>query len=511
MIHALLPPGITYDLGWTLIHFLWQGLVLAAILQMILPMCQGAAQRHNWALAILVMMLLAPVLTFFFIHGREETGMSLVMVAGAAFSSLSGNGGTILQAPIPFGWIDGLVAFWLGGIVLLSLRALGGWYLVEMLWRRDAFAVPADLAQRCRVLQNRLALTRPVVFLQSWRVNAPVVIGWFRPIILIPVSAITGLPPHQLDALILHELAHIRRLDTFTNILLVLAETVLFYHPAVWWVSRRVRLEREHCCDDFAVSMCGDAALYVEALTSLKSSKGLPVLVLAASGGKLKDRVARLLDVPVKSRKISPFAVMGLLLLGAVATTAATARSGKDDVATPRAHAPARVAAQMTVPKVDDVFIAPAQPDVGYRRQAAIQKPQANKISPPAPAPQEDAARAAVLATAQDRDERDASAPNQQAVLAPAASVAEPGPTLTDSSIESIVVTAKRKWLGDSPLTAIHSFVDSYANRVHAHRRRTCSLEIWRSAPGPMAWPSRKTRISSPTGWRTSRRAPAWK
>jgi BlaR1 peptidase M56 len=273
------------------------------------------------------------------------------------------------------------------------------------------------------------------------------------------------LPPHQLDALILHELAHIRRLDTFTNILLVLAETVLFYHPAVWWVSRRVRLEREHCCDDFAVAMCGDAAMYVEALTSLKSSRGLPVLALAASGGKLKDRVARLLDVPARSRKISPFAVMGLLLLCAVATTAATARSGKDDVAPPRAHVPARVAAQMTVPKVEDVFIAPAQTDAGYRRQAAVQKPRANEVPPPAPVPQDDAAQATVLATAQDVNERDASAQpaDQQADTGAPASVAEPGPAPTDSGIERIVVTA-RKWLGDDPVAAIHAFVNSYTN-----------------------------------------------
>ena len=378
-----LPPGIINDLGWTLIHFLWQGLLLAAVLQVILPMCRDSGARHNWALAILAMMVLAPVLTFLFIHGHAGIGASPAAVSG--FSGLHG-GAIILQTPIPLGWVDVLVALWLAGVVLLSLRALGGWYLVEMLWRHDAFTLPDDLLQRCRALQKRLALTRPIIFLQSALVNAPVVIGWFRPIILIPISAVTGLTPRQLDALIMHELAHIRRFDTFTNILLVMAETFLFYHPAVWWVSRRVRIEREHCCDDFAVAMCGDAAIYVEALTSLKISKAMPVLVLAASGGKLKERVARLLDVPSKSRKISPAAVIGLLFLGAIAATAATARNSKDDVAAPppRAHITARIAPQK--PGAHETparaTIAPVPLDVEYPRRDA-KKPHVRVISRP--------------------------------------------------------------------------------------------------------------------------------
>ncbi len=118
-----------------------------------------------------------------------------------------------------------------------------------------------------------MAVASPVRFLLSRRIDVPMVIGWLRPVILIPVSATLGLAPQQLDALILHELAHIRRLDTVTNILLVAVETILFYHPAVWWVSRQVRIEREHCCDDFAVAACGDAVMYVEALTSLETWK----------------------------------------------------------------------------------------------------------------------------------------------------------------------------------------------------------------------------------------------
>ena len=296
-----MPLDIARDLGLTLLHFLWQGLLLAALLYAALPACRGAVARHNCALVTLAMMALAPVATFLFLH---DFGTSGVAISAAA------------SAPASFApWTDMLVVLWLAGIAGLSLRALVGWHLVRSLGRRDTQPLPADLLHRCQNLQRRLAVTWPVRFALSHRVQVPMVIGWLRPVILIPVSAASGLPPHQLDALILHELAHIRRFDTITNMALVAVETVLFYHPAMWWVSRQVRIEREHCCDDMAVSACGDAALYAEALTSLDGARMPDGLALAANGGKLKNRVARLLGAPQASQRVSLSALAGLALL----------------------------------------------------------------------------------------------------------------------------------------------------------------------------------------------------
>ncbi|HET7086383.1 MAG TPA: M56 family metallopeptidase [Rhizomicrobium sp.] len=308
-----MPSEIGRELGWTLIHFLWQGFLLAALLHAILPRCRNAIVRHNCALATLVLMALAPVATFLSIHNLAKSG------------GLSLAAGPLPSAAAP--WTVWLVTLWLAGVAALSLRALGGWYLVQCLRRFDTLAVPADLLRRCHDLQRRLTVTGPVRFLLSRRIDVPVVIGWLRPVILIPVSAVSGLGPHQLDALILHELAHIRRLDTVINILLVAVETILFYHPAVWWVSRHVRVERENCCDDFAVSACGDVGLYVEALTTLETWKGTGGMALAANGGGLKQRVARLLDAPAQSPRFSLSAMTGLALLGLVATSLAVAQT----------------------------------------------------------------------------------------------------------------------------------------------------------------------------------------
>lgn len=309
-----MPLETVRDLGWTLIHFLWQGLFLAALLSAILPVCRSAMARHNCALATLVMMALAPVLTFLSLHD----------FAADRTAALSGSG-PLSSATAPS--MDWLVVLWLAGVAAFSVRAMGGWYLVQSSRRLDTHPLPAEILARCHDLQQRLAVAWPIRFALSRRITVPMVIGWLRPVILIPVSALAGLSPRQLDALILHELAHIRRFDTVSNIVLVAAETILFYHPAVWWVSRQVRTLREHCCDDLAVSACGDAALYAEALTSLEAGRASSRLALAANGGSLKDRVARLLDAPVESRRFSLSAIAGLALLGLVAGSVAVAQT----------------------------------------------------------------------------------------------------------------------------------------------------------------------------------------
>ena len=159
MSDSLLPLAIGRDLGWTLIHFLWQGLLLAVLLNAILPICRNAIARHNCALATLALMALAPALTFLSIHDFANSG-------GLADSAAAG---PLPSAFVP--WMDWLVILWLAGIAVLSLRALAGWYLVQSLKRLDTQAVPADLLQRCHDLQRRLAVAWPVRFLLSRRIE----------------------------------------------------------------------------------------------------------------------------------------------------------------------------------------------------------------------------------------------------------------------------------------------------------------------------------------------------
>jgi len=159
--------------------------------------------------------------------------------------------------------------------------------------------------------------------LASALIAVPAVIGWWRPVILIPVSVLNGggLTPLQLDALLAHELAHVRRHDYFVNLLQLVIEVLLFYHPAVWWVSARVRQEREHCCDDLAVAACGDARLYATALLTMEQLRLAAPLAVAASGGSLIGRVRRLALRPAGAtfpRWLAGVVGVGLALAGVI-------------------------------------------------------------------------------------------------------------------------------------------------------------------------------------------------
>src|SRR5881396_918641 len=190
------------------------------------------------------------------------------------------------------------VALWLGGVLLLSARLASGLLATWRLATTGTRPVPEAWRQALARLATRLRVSPPVRLLASALIHVPAVIGWWRPVILIPVSVLTGsgLTPLQLDALLAHELAHVRRHDYLVNLLQSVIETLLFYHPAVWWVSHRIRVEREHCCDDLAVAACGDARCYATALLAIEQLRAASALALAASGGSLLDRIRRLLS-----------------------------------------------------------------------------------------------------------------------------------------------------------------------------------------------------------------------
>jgi len=183
--------------------------------------------------------------------------------------------------------------------VTLSLRLLGGCIQAERLKRRHVRPLGAEWERRLRRLQECLHIDRAVTLLQSSAVAAPVLIGWFRPVILFPVATLVGLPGEQLEAVLAHELARVKRRDYLVHVLQTGIEVALFYHPAVWWVSRQVSIEREHACDDLAASVCGDPVSYANALTELaRLTWNGPRLALAATDGTLFTRIRRLVSTP---------------------------------------------------------------------------------------------------------------------------------------------------------------------------------------------------------------------
>jgi bla regulator protein blaR1 len=298
-----LSPSTLRLLALSLLHFLWQGAALAAFAYVLMALCRSSAARYVAGVVILALMIAAPVGTFLLFRVQEQAvPASITAAAGidaATPTSLPSFAATKnapnrheSAPPYYFLW---LVELWFAGVVLLSLRSAGGILLVERLRRKETLPITEDLLEICQILQERMGLTRAVHYCESLHLDAPAVAGWIRPVVLLPVRALSGLTAAQLEAVIAHELAHIQRYDAFVNLFQVGVETLLFYHPAVWWLGKRVRAEREHCCDDAAVALCGNPLTYAHALTRMAESKAAPQLAMAVNRSPLVERIARLL------------------------------------------------------------------------------------------------------------------------------------------------------------------------------------------------------------------------
>jgi len=350
-------------IGWTLIHFLWQGAVLAAILPIVLVFLRKskAGLRYVAACATLALMAAAPCLTLLMLPpaetGRASTGTvealapaALPNSAGAVMTGEEVGGDfsvdvgapvvsaepvrpplerakALLEPALPY-----LVLGWLAGVLVLSAWHLGGWTQLQRYRRTMVEPVGERLGARVKHLAEILGIRRVVPVFKSALVLSPAVVGWLKPVILLPTGALTGLSTEQLEAILAHELGHIRRNDYLVNILQSVVEILGFYHPAVWWVSHKIRAERENCCDDIAVAVTGDKVRYARALASLEETRAArPGIAVAAVGCSLLGRIRRLLGKGPSENRCADwiaalFAVI-LVLAAAIPTTLAiTAR-----------------------------------------------------------------------------------------------------------------------------------------------------------------------------------------
>jgi beta-lactamase regulating signal transducer with metallopeptidase domain len=369
-------PILIERLGWCLVHSVWQVAAITVVAAVALKSLRRRSSQARYLAACMALLAMAivPIATFFLVDKPAENGVTARAVAGRTASNptpepfraaqsigvqdpdsrspaidvashrdgRSGAAarwrpGVLLEPLLPW-----LVVAWGVGVFVLSLRLLGGWVWVQWLVRHDTSPVADGLSQTLAGLKSRLRIARTVRLRKSVRVQVPLAIGWIRPVILLPVMAVTGLPSDQLEAILAHELAHVRRYDYLVNLVQSVVETLLFYHPGAWWISRRIREEREHCCDDWAVELCGDRLTYARALATLDEQRD-PGWILApsAQGGSLLDRVRRLLGVAAIVEKpagglAGTLALMAVALVGFMlflAPTASQARAGVDDQA----------------------------------------------------------------------------------------------------------------------------------------------------------------------------------
>jgi beta-lactamase regulating signal transducer with metallopeptidase domain len=410
-LHTLSQQPVFLALEQALLGFLWQGAAVALVVAGGLALIPERASRARYAAACLGLLTMAalPILSFFFT--LAEASRSIVSagpIASAPASSLSANVTfTVTTAPGPLGdstWLEvlrpWLLPVWCCGVLLLSSRTLLAWGMTQRLSRRSTLEAASPWQHALQKALVRMRMSGPVRLLASASIDVPMVIGLWRPLILVPASAMTGLSASQLEAILAHELAHIRRHDYLVNLLQSLVETLLFYHPAVWWLSHLIREEREHCADDLAVQCCGDAYLYARALAHIEQLRVMPSPqpALGAAGGSLLARVRRLLVVSESHvqrrpwRLASGFGAAGLIALLGVSQLPETASAEPPPSPKPSNTLSRRESAR------------------GHAATAPMQRPLVAPtfIPPPAPAP----ARAArPSARALPREERATAAP----------------------------------------------------------------------------------------------------
>ena len=301
-IETMLGSPLAQAIGWALVHLVWQGVVVAGILAAVLALLQKKSAHVRYLAACAAMLVLLGLAAATAVRAYDANDDVLVPVRAASVVDTSAAAQSSTDAPTLLAWtrahLPKIVLFWIVGVAALSLRLTGGWLRAQRLAKRSATPATPDWQRAVARLAEAVGLRRSVRLLHSAVVEVPTVFGWLRPVILLPMT-LSGLSPEQVEMILAHELAHIRRHDFLVNLMQSVVETLLFYHPAVWWISARIRIEREHCCDDAAIAIGGNALQYARALTRLEELRGDPTqLALAANGGSLLARIRRVAGIP---------------------------------------------------------------------------------------------------------------------------------------------------------------------------------------------------------------------
>ena len=341
-------------LGWVLLNSLWQILAIAIVYLILRALFTGAQSRYVIGVTLMILIVASFVGTSFYVANQAklaqrnpdntevpltsadsfaeldnvsinqadltypgtgiapivptasdkgpnaevmavEMGQQAAVLAPLQAASEKSAWSTTARTAMPY-----IVVSWCLGVLLFAVRPIGGLVFALRVRKRDAELVPDPLKSRFSKLAKQMGLKKSVKLIQTGLIQVPMVVGYFRPLVVLPLSVVTQFSTSEIDAILKHELAHIRRHDALVNWLQSIIETIFFFHPCVWWISNQVRLERENCCDDIAAREPGEAIHLANALYRLEESRALPA-GLAATGGELHTRIKRLMARKTKS------------------------------------------------------------------------------------------------------------------------------------------------------------------------------------------------------------------
>lgn len=312
-------------LGFTLVHSLWQAVLIAVVAAIFFKKTASADGRYRLGLGALLAVFASAVATFFY-YFEIENG-SAAGAVGTKILHLHGNAVTLAPGISPAfseptffektaNWFEAnhafIVGIWLIGAVFFLVKLLGGWWFANRMKTRQVRPILADYAEILADLLKKMPNPRPVKLFESALAAVPMTLGWLQPVILLPIGLVNHLTIEEVEFVLAHELAHIVRRDWIFNLGQAFIEAVFYFNPAVWWLSARIREERENVADDLALRITeGSAIGYAKALVRVQEAafgQFQPALALAFStkkGPNLLGRVQRIIFQQPQSNNAS--------------------------------------------------------------------------------------------------------------------------------------------------------------------------------------------------------------
>jgi bla regulator protein BlaR1 len=324
-------PQIMIDiLGWTVFHAIWQGAIIGLVFYFLLTaQCfKSSKARFNAAWSTLFIQLLSSVTTFFFIRSTFQNNLDSSVDQAVSFQNhinLSSTESISQQTSLlekllnlPNQYIDWISWIWLIGVCLMSLRLLGGFSY--LFWLNKVSNSPLPIEMNLFLEQKRMeAGIKRIMGKLSSHIQSPIVFGHFKPILLFPVALVSKLTPEQVEAVIIHELAHVKRNDYILNIFQIVIEVIFYFHPVTWWLTNIIKREREHICDDEAAGKELNQKLsYAKALLIIQENDAISSigsLAFAKKPSEMYLRIKRILE-PSKNVNFMEKTTLGILVLG---------------------------------------------------------------------------------------------------------------------------------------------------------------------------------------------------
>ncbi len=333
------------NLGWTLLHSLWQAAIIFGMTKIALSLIakHKSTLRYMINCCALLLIVMTSLSTFLYLVSSGTSVEAISPALRPTFNSLPAGEVIAIEYPIwnnliriindQMVWV---IYAWMAGVLIFSIRFAGGIVYIQFLKRKISDA-SSEYLQMVQHLSDQLRLTQKVRLVESIQISKPIVLGYIKPMIILPIGLLTGLPTSQIETILLHELAHIKRHDYLVNLIQAFIEVILFFNPFVWLLSEMIRKEREYCCDDLVIMMGSSRTEYIKALAQLEeiNQYRIPTLALALNNNKYQvfNRIKRIMETTANQnqRKAKPYLLVALMAIGLLCASWLTIGEGNDD------------------------------------------------------------------------------------------------------------------------------------------------------------------------------------